>query len=187
MLYFLCRDFLQINMKKYLGNNSGQTLLEALIALSLIVIILGAVSISVLTSLNSSSFIKQQNQANKLAQQGLEYIRDQISNNNQYPIYSTYNTGSRCLDSLNTLGSSPCNPLTPTDMIYGTFKREVSFSAGNCGLGGTIQNGVQVTVNVSWNSSKCTTSFCNVQGVKSCYLDPSKAFPTTIPTTYQGI
>lgn len=175
-----------------LKNKSGQTLLEALIALALLMIILSAVSVAVLTSLSNSTYIKQQNQATKLGQQGLEYIRDQIQTNNLYSdptIGLTINTGSRCLDSNNVLKFDPCDVSSPgsPDLIYGIFKREVTFTSGNCGVGGTIANGIQAAVTVSWTSGKCSTSYCNKQTVRSCFLDPNKAFPTSVPTQYQGI
>lgn len=171
---------------KYNTFSKGQTLLESVIALSLLIIILTAISVAVLTSLNNSSYVKQQNQANKLAQQGMEYLRDQLVNNVQFNYYSS-STGSKCLDSQNTLKATACDPLIATDLIYGSFKREASFSAGNCGTSGTITNGLQVTVTVSWTSGKCSSSYCNTQVVKSCFLDPAKAFPTAIPTIYQGV
>lgn len=175
--------------------NSGQTIVESLIALSLLVVILTAISVVVLTSLNNSSYIKQQNQANKLAQQGMEYVRGQMADNliaadsGGGSIYSEQNQGSRCLTASNTLSYTPCDTTSPTssDLIFESFKREVKFTPTNCD--GSFTNGVLVTVTVAWTSGKCTVgnSYCNQQSVKSCFLDPAKAFPTAVPTTYQGI
>ncbi|MBP9815327.1 MAG: prepilin-type N-terminal cleavage/methylation domain-containing protein [Candidatus Levybacteria bacterium] len=164
-------------------NSSGQTLVEAIIALSLLVIILSATAVAVLTSVNNSVFVKQQNQANKLAQQGLEYMRDQISNNNMIATYRTY-TDAKCLNEQNSLLNTAC---TANDYVFDQFKREVNFESGNCGAGNTFVNGLYVTVTVSWTSSKCTAAFCNKKSVRSCFLDVSKQFPTTYPTAYQGI
>lgn len=170
-----------------MGNNRGQTLLEAVIALSVLVIVLGAVATSVLTSINNSSFIKQQNQANKLAQQGMEYIRDRINNSGTTPTaFSTYsssgyNGSTKCLDVNNVFQNRTCNCGTyTTDCIGGLFKREAAFASGICGVGNSFSSGLTVTVNVYWTSGKCSTgsSFCHGQKVTSCFIDPAQSLPT---------
>lgn len=159
--------------KKYQYDSRGQTLLEALIALTVLVIILGAVATAILTSINNSSYIKQQAQANKLAQQGMEYIRDKISNNTTNPsafvTYAGYVGSARCLGAI-----SPPAPMSATScgMVANIppFMREVTFSSGaSCGI---AANGLSVTVSVYWTSGKCTTSFCNSQKVTSCFINP---------------
>lgn len=180
---------ISVNMKnkilllKIFKNRSGQTLLEALIALSILVVILGAVATSVLTSINNSSFVKQQNQANKLAQQGIEYIRDRINNSgvNRFATYNGYATINQtwCLGDVTTACSDPAidchftQGLCSTANVQTLFKREVTFLSTNCGI-----NGLSVTVSVSWIDGKCAiNSFCHSQKVTSCFIDPSKSLP----------
>lgn len=162
-------------------NNRGQTLLEAVIALTILVIILGAVATSVLTSINNSSYVKQQNQANKLAQQGMEYIRDRINNSgeNRFATYKGYADTNQiqCLGDV-----SSAVPLTPGlcsgANVQSIFKREVTFTAGLCDTGNPFTNGLTVTVNVYWTSGKCTGgSFCHTQKVTSCFIDPAQSLP----------
>lgn len=164
--------------------NRGQTLLEALIALTILVIILGAVATSVLTSINNSSFVKQQNQANKLAQQGMEYIRDRINNSgaNRFATYTGYANANQtqCLGDINS-----ATPLTPgscgnTANVQGVFEREVTFTAGSCDTGNTFVNGLTVTVNVYWTSGKCSlgSAFCHRQKLTSCFIDPGQSLPS---------
>ncbi len=168
--------------------DSGQTLLEALIALTAIIIVLSATSVAVLISINNASFVKQQNQSNKLAQQGVELIRDQIQNNNQYPTYLTYNGSIKCLDTNNVFQNRQCNSTisTSTDLTNGIFKREVSFTTGKCDIyTSDFTDGLQIKVDVYWTSGKCQAgnTFCHRQEVRSCFINPSKV----VPTTTQGI
>lgn len=164
-------------------NNRGQTLLEAIIALGAILIVLSATSVAVVTSLNNSSFVKQQNQANKLAQQGMEYVRDRISTDkfaDYVGLSQTVATSTQCLGELSTP-----SPFTPgrcaTANIQNTFKREVTFSSvTQCGSSSSFVDGLEVIVDVSWASGKCPVgnTFCHKQELKSCFIDPSKVGPT---------
>lgn len=160
--------------------DSGQTLLEALIALGALVIILTAVAVTVLTSLNNSSFVKQQNQANKLAQQGMEYIRDQVNNNDLFSDYSAL-TGAKCFNEVDTvpvISNTNCN----NTANIGVFMREVSFVSGDCDTGGAREftDGFHVKVDVYWTSGKCSSNniFCHKQEVSSCFINPNKVGPT---------
>lgn len=171
--------YMRVKAKRY---SSGQTLLEAVIALSILVIILGAVSVVVLTSLNNSSYIKQQNQANKLAQQGIEYIRDQIDNsgNNRFQTYDSYALNQvNCLIDISQPNPLITRPCQPGEYIQGTFKREVTFIPGYCGTGNAFSNGITATVNVYWTNGTCSVGnqFCHKQQVSSCFLDPAKNLP----------
>src|SRR3989338_6343565 len=60
---------------KFIKDQRGQTIVEATIALASILLALTAISIAVMTSLNNSSFIKDQTLASKYAQQGMEHMR----------------------------------------------------------------------------------------------------------------
>ena len=170
-------------------NNRGQTLLEAVIALSVLVIVLGAVATAVLTSINNSSFIKQQNQANKLAQQGMEYIRDRINNSGTTPTafqtYTQYAGSSSGIQCFNDFSASPpANPIFSSTCgganVQGVFKREANFIVGSCSnAGNDFTNGLKVAVNVYWTDGKCTTGspFCHSQKVVSCFIDPAQSLP----------
>jgi len=54
----------------------GQTLLEALIALSTAVVIISAMTVIVLSSLSNAQFSRNQNQATLYAQQGIEFLKN---------------------------------------------------------------------------------------------------------------
>jgi len=62
-------------MKTQLANSSGQSVIEVVVALSLVVlVILGLVKVSV-TSINNTAFARDQRTATKYAQEGIENAR----------------------------------------------------------------------------------------------------------------
>lgn len=56
-------------------NQDGQTLIEVLIALTVAVIIIGALAIATIVSIRNSQFSQNQTQATKLSQEALELVR----------------------------------------------------------------------------------------------------------------
>lgn len=56
-------------------SEKGQTLLELVVVIAVIVIVVGALVFATVASLRNASFAKNQTQATKLAQEGLEKIR----------------------------------------------------------------------------------------------------------------
>lgn len=186
-------------MKIKLINNRGQTLLEALIALAIIVVIMSGTTVAVVSSLNNASFVKSQNQVNKIAQQGMEYIRDQIANNSQFVTYTTsspsYGNSLRCLGPNYDMAVVVSNPATPQNFCYGPrmidgkYLRTVAFSTSRCtSATADFTDGVKATVTVYWTDNKCPTgsnnNYCHSQEITSCFINPSK---TVVPTTAQGI
>lgn len=152
------------------SKNAGQTIIEAAIALSVIMLILGAITVAVLTSLNSSQFIKSQSLAVKLAQQGMEKIR--YIRNNDPATFNTYAAVSQayCMDQNNniTLAGAACTTVNiPQDSLI----REVVFdsSSSDC------STGTKVTVRVYWSSGKCssTNRYCHKSELISCLSNQS--------------
>lgn len=140
--------------------SDGQTIIEAVVALSVIMIIIAAVAITVTISLNNSLFIKNQNQANKYAQQGMEYLRNMEANDSSK--FNSY-TGVACMDESFAITTpfGSCNT-----NIQNTFKRTISFDKNTADCSGT-----RVTVSVSWSSAKCSASntFCHKSQLISCF------------------
>src|SRR3989338_6084252 len=92
------------NKKK---KQSGQTLLEALVALATAVVIISAMTVTVLSSLNNAQFSKNQNQATLYAQQGIEFLKNQAQYNwNLIAGYSLYN----CMSADNSISAKPGSP-----------------------------------------------------------------------------
>ena len=107
-------------LTSHLSTPRGETLIEALGALAIISVVVTAAAIAVTTALNNAAFNKNQTQATKYAQEGVEVVR-QIRNAN-YTQFRSYN-GLYCLaDNQSDLGSvqSEC-----TQANIGNFVRSV--------------------------------------------------------------
>ena len=125
----------------------GETLIEVLIALSAAVIVITAVSVLTISSLSNTQFVRDQDQASKYAQEGIELLRG--IRNSSYVGYRSYN-GTYCLAKDDTtLGPAVAACQTPN--IDGLFIRSVTITQnGGCGV-----NLASTVVTVSWTSSKC--------------------------------
>ena len=94
-------------------NEKGQSLVEALIALGVAVIVVSAMAVAAITSVNNADFSKYQNLATNYAQQGLEVMRQQAQSNwaffaSQVPLYSSGSSGETyCLNQTTPLALSP--------------------------------------------------------------------------------
>lgn len=151
--------------------NSGQTLVEAIIALSVLMIVLSASSIVVISALNNTTFLKNQNEANKLAQQLIEYIRNIKTND-----YSTFKgwTGNYCVGDPSVDGTYNFNSSATCDTPnIGNFVREVNFSDTDtdCLISAGVF-GTRVRVRTKWSSGKCSSGeFCHMSEIITCFTD----------------
>lgn len=142
---------------------TGQTIVEATIALASILLTLAAIGIAISTSVNNSQFIKQQTQASKYAQDGMEQLR-YVRNTNSTSFFSK--EGIYCMNEDNSLVPGSCTGVN----IAGAFKREAEFtqlSTIECG------DSTKVTVSVYWASGKCNqpNTFCHKSQLVSCFLN----------------
>lgn len=153
---------MKINM-----NEKGQTLLEALVALGAAVMVVSAITVSVITALNNGEYTKNQNLATQYAQQGLELMH-QLSLSD-WATFSSY-SGGYCFGQGMTVPDS--NQKTPncTKPNLGIFYREVDFPGNvSCTAGSS-----GVTVSVAWSDGKCTdvnNPYCHVVSLNSCFYN----------------
>lgn len=155
-------------MKK---SQKGQTIIEAVVALMTILIILTAIAIVIVNALYNSRFIKNQNEANKYAQQGMEFVRNLQQNDleqfasyvldeNGEVEYSTY-----CIDDVTQTLTPNCNESTVN--VAETYNRSIAFSpvGAKCHV-----SEITTTVTVKWSTSKCasTNRFCHESKLESC-------------------
>ena len=157
----------------------GQTIIEAVVALMTIMIILTAIAIVIVNGLYNSRFIKNQNEANKYSQQGMEFVRNIQKNNIEQfaglvgaalaadPGFTTY-----CISG-STLTTDNCSPtVVNTADVY---IRTIAFSPGidKC----DDRSEILTTVTVKWSSSKCSSNntFCHKSELVSClpYIFPA--------------
>ncbi len=152
------------------NNKKGQTIIEGVVALSAIIVVLTAISIATITSLNNSQFIKNQSLASKLAQQTMEGFR-YVRNNDPNTFFNVYVSNSYCMNAAGTLSAPPC----AADNYSGaSFVRAVNFTSSSP----YCSNGTQVEIKISWTSGKCLnttqdTRYCHNSQIVSCFSKPS--------------
>ena len=106
----------------------GQTLLEVLVALSVIVFIIAAITTAVIVSLSSAQYAKNQKTATSLAQEGLDVIRGFHDNEpTQYNSLFSKNSQSQLRCGIYNDNSNACSPTpTPTPTPTSTSTGDVS-------------------------------------------------------------
>lgn len=159
-------------MKKY-TNQSGQSLLEVIIALGIAVAIIISFTSATINAVRNAQFAKNQNQATKLAQETIEIIRtirDQdklvtatapwsslwTTNMNSLQI-SGYRGTCYLLNKTNftmspILGADSCNN-SNDEIVEDIFKRKINITDD-----GTILTKKTISVKISWFDNKGTHS-----------------------------
>lgn len=137
----------------------GQSLVEAILAISVIGVIISGISVVIVASLNNANFGKTQTQATQYAQEGIETLR--LIRNNNYSGFQSYN-GNYCLNKYATTLTSPDTCVSPN---LDKYKRSVSIEQSP----GCATNITKVTVSVSWTDGKCAGGdFCHKSNLVSC-------------------
>ena len=168
---------------KFPTYNNGQSLVEAMIALAALMMVLSAITIATIAGLSNVIFLRNQDLANKYAQDAIEYIRN-IKENNTTITVDTFSkqftslVNNYCMNSTNTLtaigaGLTSCSTVN----INNTFIRNISISPDNntyCPNPGPLK-GTLVTVTVKWTSNKCpaASQFCHQVNLTTCFSNRS--------------
>ena len=119
-------------------SKSGQSLIEVLTALAVVLLVLVALIRATTMSMRSGSFSKAQAQASTYAQEAIEWIRAERDKN-----WNNLVLGNYCMNELSWSSVGTCEYT-----LGNQFKREVSLA--NVGDEG---NQVKVEVVVSWQES----------------------------------
>lgn len=143
-------------------NQKGQSLVEALIALGAAAIIVSAIAVVVITSVNNSDFSKYQNLATQYSQQGMEILKQKSESD--WTTFSSF-SGNYCLaqDSTTLVAAgSGCSA-----NINNFFVREVTITQNSSSCSGNAR----VNISVSWADGRCTSSsnpYCHSVDLDSC-------------------
>jgi len=164
------------------NSQNGQTIIEAVVALVTILLIVTAIAIVIVNGLYNSAFIKNQNEANKYAQQGMELVRN-IHKNDLTAFRDLFINSAvvHCIDATtSSIYNSGCTDTVVN--VGGFYNRTISFSPGGtiCESTNTLTSAVKVTVKVKWSSSKCpqNNTFCHKSELASCM---SYVYPASNP------
>jgi len=131
----------------------GQSILEVILALAILaVIITGIVSLTS-TSVNTSTYSKNVSQANRYADEVIEYIRKEKEFSGWSDFTSDIITaygGIWCMSDLTLTINEACDPLDSNHFISGTiFQRTLTATSVN-------SNSINIDVQVSWTDDKGT-------------------------------
>ncbi len=138
----------------------GQTLIESLLALSVVGIILSGIAVIVASSLSNAGYGRDQSLATQYAQEGIEITRN--TRNNNYAAFTGY-SGNFCLSK----GASTLPTSSPSCTIKNVdnFIRSVSIEQ----TPGCASSVAKATATVSWSDGKCSGgSFCHKSQITSC-------------------
>jgi len=131
-------------MKKNLLN-SGQSLIELLVALTLIMLVVVAVVGLAAVSIKTSYFAKRETAAKRYAEEAMEWLREQKKSNWTDFLFEKSNNTTYCFNSLSWSSVGAC-----TTTFGGIYKREATL------LRSSDNKNVTVTVIVSWSDSSGT-------------------------------
>ncbi len=154
-------------MKK---NERGSTLIEAVVALGAVFMIVAALSIVIVNSINNSRYVKDQNLANKYAQQGMEFARKLASDDvNLFADYSgvyAYDEDSLSL----TPGESAIVNVGNSHIRNIDFRNDEEPCINTNDPSSPGLDLKKVTVTVSWSSGRCPSDerFCHQTIQVSC-------------------
>lgn len=164
---------------RLIKQNSGQTLIEAIVALTVLIMVLTAASVAIVSSINNSVYERNEALATKYAQEGIEYIRQyKVGNTTEF---DSYTATTRCISSLDpALPPLPTPPATGCATIGTTqYRRSALFTdSGRCDIQypnataptPTSLPGKNVEITVEWVSGKCVSGdYCNKVSVESCF------------------
>lgn len=149
-----------------MNKNKGSALVETLIALGVAVLIIGAITGSVISSLRNAEYAKKQNIATQYAQQGIEIIRGKVRTG-----WNSVEAGNYCLAEGSTTlvekGIETC-----WINVENEYSRIVSVNNSNstpCGSEGNPAK--KVDVSVMWTDNRCSNPFCHDITLSSCFTN----------------
>jgi hypothetical protein len=154
-------------------SQKGQGLVEALIALGVATLIVSAMAIAVITSVNSSDYSKYENLATHYAQQGMEILQQQSQSD--WAKFSSI-LGTFCLGDDNVLSPGESSCLldgTAGVKVAGFFVRRVNLVTNDAACPASIHG----TVSVYWRDGKCSSNnYCHKVELESCFanINPAK-------------
>lgn len=155
-------------MKKFNNgkNNKGVILIEAILALGVIVIILTALVTALITASSSSSFSKEQSLATGYAQEGLEIARN--DKEKDFESFLTLN-GDYCLDELESSIYDDTVRVCSGNVAE-KFTRIVTITNNPTNCGTTDSR--FVISRVTWTDSRCEgVAECHRVELNSCFVN----------------
>lgn len=153
--------------------NSGQTLIEIILALSVAVAIITGITFAITSSLKNATFTKNQNLASFYAQQGIEVVRA-IRDRSWTSFTSIPGGPNFCLPENSTELVSRSGPDCDGEGNVGIFIREIKLNnnSADCTAG---EGNTKATVFVKWSDNICPSvspfNYCHQVELVSCFVN----------------
>lgn len=156
-------------LKRY---DSGQTLIEIILALGVAVAVITGITFAITSSLKNATFTKNQNLASLYAQEGLEIVR--AIRDRSWAAFTSLPGGPNfCLPQGSSVLVNRGGPDCDGEGNVGIFIREIRLNNNSpdctAGFGNT-----RATVLVQWSDSICTNPgnpFCHQVELVSCFVN----------------
>ncbi len=167
-------------------NERGQTLIEVLVGLAAAVIVIAAITVAAVSSLNNAEYSRDQSLATQYTQEGIEVVRNMRDQNISSISSSSLPDGTYCM-------AKGCQSITPNAGNCGprsgnrcsqnvnNFVREITIlhNDSTCNGNGPTPNPtptptLKITAVTYWGDTKCTSStnpFCHSVISTSCLSD----------------
>ena len=147
------------------NNMRGQSIIEVLVAIAVGVVVMGAITVAVTTSLIGAEFGRNQSEATNISQEGIDTMRN--IRDSDYTKFSSYSDGDYCLAKNAT---SLTNESTCTSPNVDIFVRKVNIKTN---VAGSCTASKEITVTTSWNDSRCSgpSDYCHDVSLVTCLSD----------------
>ncbi|HRN96585.1 MAG TPA: hypothetical protein PLD54_04015, partial [Candidatus Levybacteria bacterium] len=161
--------------KSFVRYQSGAALLEAIIALSAVVVAVAGIAVVITASVSNSQFVQDQNMANKYAQEGMEYLKSEKEKLGYDQFIGTYYGvgGSKCFNE--DFQRSPDVGDCKNERVGNNkFVRKITVSDSVQCAG--VLDGYLAKITVNWQSSKCNVlanTFCHSAELATCITQTS--------------
>lgn len=133
-------------------NNTGQSLLEVIVATGVAVLLIGGLVVGTTVSLRTSQYGERRSRGIKYAQEGIELTRSSRDGLPWDEFIAKDTNPDEAGGTVTCLGSNGAYSSGPCDVNIGTtFTRSVSFNWNN------TEGRMEVSVSVSWNEAGKTT------------------------------
>lgn len=150
-------------------NKKGIILIEAILALGIIVVIMTALVSALVSSISSSNFANEQSIATGYAQEGIEIARN--DKDTDFGAFSALSEGTYCLNQgVTTVIGAPASGggCTGIDNYTRTIYVNSSPAPGRC----ESSQAVFVASTVTWSDSRCSgASDCHKVELNSCFIN----------------
>lgn len=150
------------------NKDKGQSLVEAVIALTAAIIVVSSIVTAIVLSLNNAQYAKYQNLATQYAQEGIEIVK-KISASDWNSFLTSTSSIDYCLPE-GSLAPTPGQQCTanvyyvgPTSSQVPIFRRTIKIEHNTEICGNT--DGAKVTSKVSWSDSKCGSGNGNLDNI----------------------